>query len=364
MAQENPTLKDLAQLLGVSATTVHRALQGKEGVGEEMREKVRRAAAEIGYRSNFMASTLKRGSPRIAVAFPEPTLENRYFSRNLWQGARRFLDSVSEFGVEVVEQPFPFHGKGSGDALRRLWEEYGERLDGVVTLAVSHAQTAFFLEKLAEKSIPVALVGGDLHRDHRLCAVLSADEMAGGLAAELLTAFRPADTRRKIILTGNLLEEMGLQDQYDNIRGFEDFIREHAPDTVLLPAFATESTDIEGRLHDLLTEHPDADAIYSSSARHTIQMCRAAQAVQAMGRAGSLSLVGSDSFRESRELLRQGALTAIIDKKVARQSYLATQALFNHIVKGEYSAGSALRVRPAVLMRSNLGDEEGDPVSE
>lgn len=361
MAKDNPTLKDLAQALGVSATTVHRALQGKEGVGEKMRERVRQAAAEMGYRSNYMASALKRGSPRLAVVFPEATLENRYFCRNLWLGARQYLEAVAEFGAEIVELTFPFRGVGSGEALRQLWEQQGERLDGVVTLAVDHPQTAYFIEKLAEKGVPVALVGADLYRDHRLCAALAEDEMAGSLAAELLTAFRPGETGRKLILTGNLLEEMNMQDQYRNIQGFEAYIRRHAPDTALFTAFATVEEDVGSRIRELLAEHPDVSAIYACSARHTVQMCRA---VRDMGRAGGIPLVGSDTFPESLDLLREGTLTAIVDKKIARQSYLATQALFNYVVKGEYSAGSALRVRPAVVMRSNLGTPGAEPLLE
>jgi len=43
------TMSEIAKALGVSTVTVSRALAGKEGVGESMREKILRTAMELGY---------------------------------------------------------------------------------------------------------------------------------------------------------------------------------------------------------------------------------------------------------------------------------------------------------------------------
>ena len=43
------TMRDIGRQLGVSAVTVSKALAGKSGVSEEMRQKIIRRASELGY---------------------------------------------------------------------------------------------------------------------------------------------------------------------------------------------------------------------------------------------------------------------------------------------------------------------------
>ena len=90
MPQPKATLKDIAHTLGVSTTTVHRALNGKQGVSDEVSLQIRQLAAQMGYKTNYMASALKRKDIHFAVALPKPTLDDRYYYLNLWQGVRRF----------------------------------------------------------------------------------------------------------------------------------------------------------------------------------------------------------------------------------------------------------------------------------
>lgn len=54
-----PTLKDLAQQLGLSVPTVSRALNGYPDISEATRQRVERAAAAIGYRPNPIARQLR-----------------------------------------------------------------------------------------------------------------------------------------------------------------------------------------------------------------------------------------------------------------------------------------------------------------
>ena len=44
-------LADIAEKVGVSTVTVSKALSGQKGVSEEMREKIKQLADELGYRS-------------------------------------------------------------------------------------------------------------------------------------------------------------------------------------------------------------------------------------------------------------------------------------------------------------------------
>ncbi len=350
MSSERPTLKDIANTLGVSTTTVHRALQGKEGVSDETGAEIRRLAAEMGYRANYMASALKRRVLRLAIVFPEPSQENQYYYRSLWQGARQFFQENREFFVEPVEFPYPLAPGAHGAVLKELYLDHLDGLDGLLTLAVDHGQSAYFLEKLSHHGVPIALVGADLYRDLRLCCVKAQDELAGTLAAELLYSFRPGPFQDEVILTGNPVGSFSMVDQARNVSGFEAAFRTHAPGARLLTAYDPDVERSGRDLRRLLTDHPDVCAVYSVSARHTVMAC---QVLADLGLSGRVKLIGNDRFPESVAALKAGVLTAVIDKKVPQQSFRAARLLFDYVLKGEAPPPAAVSVRPTILLRGN-----------
>lgn len=59
-ARRRPTIKDVAEAAGVSRSTVSRALTGRGYTAGDVRERVLRAAAELGYVPDAMARTLKQ----------------------------------------------------------------------------------------------------------------------------------------------------------------------------------------------------------------------------------------------------------------------------------------------------------------
>ncbi len=355
MSQERPTLKDLAKIFGVSTTTIHRALQGKEGVSGETGEAIRRMAAEMGYRANYMAANLKRKTLRLAIAFPEPSQEYEFYYRSLWQGVRQFFQDNQQFSsVEPIEFFYPLSPGAHGVLLQQLYEDHLSRLDGLLTLAVEHPLSALYLEKLSEAGLPIALVGSDLYQEQRLCCVKAFDELAGRLAAELLRSFYPGPLEGKLLLTGNPVGSFPMLDQARNAAGFESYLRKHAPGAVLLTAYHPDVHLAAMHLRALLAEHPDLYAIYSVSARHTVMAC---QVLEELGLSGQIKLIGNDRFPESIAGLERGTISAVIDKKISHQSYRASQLLFDYVTKADVPSAQVVYVQPSILLPSNANIE-------
>lgn len=72
------TLRALASRLGLSITTVSRALDGYGDVAAATRERVRRAAQESGYRPNTAARRLRKGASET-IALVMPSAPGRFF---------------------------------------------------------------------------------------------------------------------------------------------------------------------------------------------------------------------------------------------------------------------------------------------
>jgi DNA-binding LacI/PurR family transcriptional regulator len=73
------SLKDVAQLAGVSVKTVSNVVNNYPHVTPAMRERVQRAIDELGYRPNLTARHLRRGRTGI-IALAVPELGNPYFA--------------------------------------------------------------------------------------------------------------------------------------------------------------------------------------------------------------------------------------------------------------------------------------------
>ncbi len=80
------TLKDLASRLGLSITTVSRALAGYDDVAESTRQRVQQAAEEMGYVPDVTAQRLRRGrTDTLGFVIPTfgPRFSDPYFSELL-----------------------------------------------------------------------------------------------------------------------------------------------------------------------------------------------------------------------------------------------------------------------------------------
>ena len=72
------TLKDVAQLAGVSTSTVSRTCNDHPSISEETKEKVRRAMAELGYESGFMTPPITPPEPRTIGIILPPSRKEAY----------------------------------------------------------------------------------------------------------------------------------------------------------------------------------------------------------------------------------------------------------------------------------------------
>jgi LacI family transcriptional regulator len=94
---EQVTIKDIARLLNVSASTVSRALKGSQEIGEETRKLVQETAKRLNYQPNKAALSLLHIKTRT-IGVIVPNLGYSFFSFAL-QGIE---EEASERGYTVI----------------------------------------------------------------------------------------------------------------------------------------------------------------------------------------------------------------------------------------------------------------------
>jgi LacI family transcriptional regulator len=94
------TIADIASALDISAISVSRALAGKIGVGEDLREKILMKAKEMGY-----IKTTKQTTYKILVLHQRPLLQDNSNFAYMIQGVERALQNIDiPYHTEFVDK--------------------------------------------------------------------------------------------------------------------------------------------------------------------------------------------------------------------------------------------------------------------
>lgn len=347
------TLKDIADSTGYSLVSIHRAMTNKAGVSKAVRDEILTAAHNMGYRTNYVASALKRKQITIAVVLPESQIYGRYYFSYCWKGIRDCAAELSGYNMQLLE--FPFACSDHNEAahqLERLDQIYRDpelHLDGLLTAPVDNTPAIEqAIRRFTQRGVQVVLIDNDFPQSERLCCIAPNDRNTGRLSAELMSGFLSGRKGAVLVAAG----DPDSPSHQMNLEGFEEYLRQDAPWLEVIAVHDRKNPDgSQSALDGYFRDRPDIIAGYSVRARSTHPLC---QAAEASGRLRDICLLGSDLFPESAELLRQGVLRGIVYKNPYQKGYLGFKVLFESLIKNAPPAGGALHVTISVILRSNL----------
>ena len=97
------TLKQIAEMAGVSTTTVHRALNGKGGCSREVEGFILKIAREHGYSANMAASALRKQPLQIAFIFPFRDNGGRFGLDQMLDGYLEYRRDLKDYNIVFQE---------------------------------------------------------------------------------------------------------------------------------------------------------------------------------------------------------------------------------------------------------------------
>lgn len=355
MERMNPsivTLKDIAESTGFSLVSVHRAINGKNGVSEKTRREILAAAEKMGYTPNLMASVLKRKQLNIAIVYPQLGGSGAFYFDYMWKGSKAFIDESTGYQIHFIDCPFDLdpgsmhEEEHQLEVLDDLLATMGDELDGLLTVPMENTEAGnAAIARFCEKGVRVVLIDNDYPDSGRLCCISASDENTGRLSAELMCAMLHQQEGTILVAAGN--EQS--QSHRLNAMGFADYVRTHRPELNVIcindPQHPTP--DVFYRY----MEDPAVVAAYSVRARNTVPLCEAALMLEAKRK---LLVLGSDLFERSADMLRRGVLKGIIYKNPYQKGYLGLKVLVENLIKDQPPKGAKITVPISVIMRNNL----------
>lgn len=208
----NVTMRDIAARLGVSSVTISKALNDKEGVSGELKQKIKEVAEEMGYRFNTMAKSMKEGHAyNIGVIIPERfTGEIQSFYLKFYQHIARVLDQNQYSGI--------LHILSSEDedqqVLPRIY--YDKKVDGLLILGQISNE---YIDLLNSIEIPIVYI--DFYNEDAEADTVITDNFYGVYE---MTNHLIKNGHKDIGFVGNVYSTSSIQDRY---LGFYKSLLEH-----------------------------------------------------------------------------------------------------------------------------------------
>lgn len=149
MMKKAATIKDIAKAIGVSVSTVSRALQDKPEISEETKILVRETAEKMKYRPNSMAVALKtKKSYSIGVVVPQIV---SFFYASVVQGIEQV---ANDLGYQV------FVSSSNEDMIKEMQNVYGfldHRVDGMIVSLSKSTDEFTHIHRIGEHNVPLVL---------------------------------------------------------------------------------------------------------------------------------------------------------------------------------------------------------------
>ena len=257
MNKTNITQKQIAKELGVSVSTISRALSDSHEISAEQKQRIASYAAKVKYQPNPHATSLRLSKTKnIAVLIPD--LSNSYFSLAL----NGIESVVHDKGYNLMIYQTNDH-LATEEAIFRYLEN--GLVDGVLSAVSSN--TKGYVEHVSRLNglIPITFFDrciNDLPIPHITC-----NDYESGFSA---TKHLIEKGCRNILFIGI---DKSISVTSERLRGYIDALQLNGiPEKKEYILFSESAEDILKQLHHLFANKHQVDGVFSSVERYTLQL--------------------------------------------------------------------------------------------
>ncbi len=336
------TIREIAELAGVSRGTVDRVLNDRGAVSAATAARIRDIAKQLDYKPNRagIALAAQRKNLRLGVLLFDT---GNLFFDDVWKGVSEKAEELRGYNCTVLTKKVGFSARAQADAIAEL---ESCRIDGLVLSPFNDALISEQINRLCNSHIPVITTNTDIHNSRRLAFVGSDFYRCGQTAAGLMRLMTQGETRVGIV-TGS----SQVLCHTDRIQGFCDAIADRYPRIRVTQTIENSDDEFESydKTLELLHNHPDINALHFT-AGGVYGGCRAVLAANRK----DICIIAYDQTPTTRELVAQDVISATICQQPALQGSLPLQLLFDYLMTGQKPEKERYYTAVDIRIRENL----------
>ncbi|MBP1849323.1 LacI family DNA-binding transcriptional regulator [Rhizobium halophytocola] len=336
-----PLMDDIAVRAGVSLATVDRVLNQRKGVRERTVSLVLRSALEVGYLSQEEYDLLVRPRPPNVV-FLLPNGTNPYL-RLLGEKVRKRADMRSRDSANI--RCF-FVDSFAPSALAAALRHHARWADAIACMALDHPAVREATAEIVARNKKVVAIVSDFAPAVRSAYVGLDNQQAGRTAAYLLGRFCRHQKGDVAVIAGSRIYRA----HTDREMGFQSLVEEMYPELSIIGVREGHDDRDENYRHTLalIDHHPELVGIYNVGGSSD----GIARALKERGRSEDLVFIGHGLSADTRRLLLDGTMDAVInsDPDLVLSAALAACGELS----GDGSPPLAPLLKMEILLRENL----------
>lgn len=339
------TMKQIADLAGVSRGTVDRVLNNRGIVNEETARKVRRIAESLNYTPSIAARSLAAIKRGIKLLYIIPDPERGPFFRKVLEGVLKKAEELSEYGVTVEIAKFGLENLPEIEPV--ISGAISSGISGVALIAPSIDPFNAAFKTMRDHNIPFVAVNIDSPESGRLAYVGSDVYRSGAAGAGLVrTMSRPG---ANVVV----LESLVSMEQRLNLRsrGFFETMAAESPEINIRDVIPDCDDDYEtyALTKSYLASHPDTDVVFVNGAG----VYGACRAIENIPREKRPKLICYDLTAQMEPMLKNGVITATICQQPAMQATKPLDILFDYIALGIKPAQDKFFTSTEIIIKEN-----------
>ena len=337
------TIKQIAELCGVSRGTVDRVLNNRGNVKPEKRQLVLDTAKKLHYQPNPAGKALaaRKKNPVVGVLIAS---EGVHFFDDVLLTMQKAAKKYESYGMKVIWRSM----RGfSVEEQCRIIDELHEEVNALIINPVNHPEVIKKLDQLVDDGVFVVTINNDVESSRRHCYVGTDYFKGGETAGALLQMIGP-----KSIRAGVLLGSLNMLGHRQRLNGFLKILEKH-PDFQFMGVKENNDDDMISyeETRQLLTSHPETNALFVVSSG----AYGAARAVLTMNRRDIVMIV-FDTIPSTIRMMRDHVIQCAIYQHPHQQGRRAMQVVFDYLVNGIRPEYEKYIIRNEIRILENVED--------
>ncbi len=341
MRAKRTTVKDIATRMGISLSTVNKALTGKPGVSEKRRAEIIAVAKEMNYQVNHVAQSLSRKSIKIGIVIP--SIWKQYFGL-IEHGILMEFEKLAQENV----QGFFRYIQGSNDIKAAFEFFYEMQVDIIVYCPSMIHIPNDAIEYLERTKIPVFTVGDECDEIDSVCSVLINAELSGYMAADFLKLFLSDGEQVAAFIGSGDMRIHG-----DKAEAFAARTKDNGLTIVGIYETFDKREIAKECIDKMFDAFPNVKGIYVATAI-------AAEITDFFSERPNIHIVATDIYDDIRNEMANGSIAATIFQNQVLIGRLAIKMAYRYLVeKTSYNAfeekfSKKIYVNPHLFLPSNI----------
>jgi len=312
MESQKYTIKDIANLAGVSKGTVDRVLHKRGKVSQKSLAAVNKVLDAIDFQPNILARSLKNSKVyRICALLPNP--EKDIYWQSCVEGVNQAASEFKSFGIHIEIRYFNIESIDSFE--KENMSILNQSPDAVLLAPLFQMQSIQIIEMYHANNIIVSIFNNQIDSKFEINYVGQALYKSGRVAARLMESIIHEKKKLVIIHIDEALNNANHMKNKE--KGFRSYFDELTQDAYRITTLNVKNSELEDALAKYLNDDTDVSGIFVSTSK-TYLVANALQKTNS-----NVKIVGYDLIEENVKHLKNKSIDYLIHQNPKQQTYLS-----------------------------------------